>query len=159
MKLFPLTLGKIALALSLLCIGSVTQVSCQTQTKKEHKSSPHIMEIDAAYMKQNIFDYEKNPTKFVYKGDKPAIIDFYANWCGPCRQLAPKLEKLVDELNGEVLLYKVNVDNNRDLAYQFNVESIPMVIFIPKEGRPYQTMGNLPEETIKEYIEKIRTKE
>lgn len=145
-------------SIGVLLSGSALQVSCQNNTKTDKKEVSYIKEIDAAFMKEHIFDYEKNPTKFVYKGNKPAVIDFYANWCGPCRQLAPKLERAIHSYNGEVILYKVNVDNNRELARQFAVESIPMVLFIPVKDTPYQTMGNLPEASIKEYIEKILPK-
>lgn len=147
-------------ALSLLLIGSFAQASCQNKAKGSEKKQEvaYIRDIDASFMKEYIFDYEQNPTKFVYKGDKPAIIDFYADWCGPCRKLAPKLEQIVKSYNGEVVLYKINVDKNQELARQFAVESIPMVLFIPVQGTPYQTMGNLPEEAIKEYVEKIHPK-
>jgi thioredoxin len=116
------------------------------------------MVIDAKYMKEHIYDFEKNPTEFVYKGDKPAIIDFYADWCGPCRQLAPKLERIVAESNGQILLYKVNVDKDEALAAHFGVKSIPMVLFVPTKGMPIQTLGNIPESTINEYVQEIISK-
>lgn len=155
------TLLRVLLLSATLLLGVATRASCQSKSKKQtaqEVSHPNVMVIDAKYMKEHIYDFEKNPTEFVYKGDKPAIIDFYADWCGPCRQLAPKLERVVAESNGKVLLYKVNVDKDEALAAHFGVKSIPMVLFVPTKGMPIQTLGNIPEDTINEYIQEIISK-
>ncbi|MGP1582202.1 thioredoxin domain-containing protein [Porphyromonas endodontalis] len=161
MKLLRHSLFRVLLLSATMFVGVATQASCQSKSKKQttqEASQPHVMVIDAKYMKEHIYDFEKNPTEFVYKGDKPAIIDFYADWCGPCRQLAPKLERIVAESEGKVLLYKVNVDKDEVLAAHFGVKSIPMVLFVPTKGMPIQTLGNIPEGTINEYIQEIISK-
>lgn len=117
-----------------------------------------VRNIDAAFMRQNIFDYKENPTKFVFKGKRPAILDFYADWCPPCRALSPKLTDLAKKYKGEIDIYKINVDNEGELAKFFGVKSIPMLLFIPMEGTPIQTLGNLSVEELEQTIAKIRVK-
>lgn len=117
-----------------------------------------VRNIDAAFMRQNIFDYKENPTKFVFKGKRPAILDFYADWCPPCRALSPKLTDLAKKYKGEIDIYKINVDNEGELAKFFGVKSIPMLLFIPMEGTPIQTLGNLSVEELEQTIAKIKVK-
>ena len=88
-----------------------------------------------------IADYEKNPGSFEFLGDKPALIDFYAGWCGPCKMLAPVLEELSDEYAGKVDVYKVNVDDEPELASLFRIRSVPTLVFAPMEGDPHIAMG------------------
>lgn len=106
-------------------------------------------------MKEYIYDFEANPTSFVYKGDIPAIIDFYATWCGPCRALAPKLQKLTKEYEGKFVVYKVDIDKNPTLAELFGVKTIPTMIFVPLKEKPYLSTGNLPMEGLRQMVEKI----
>lgn len=105
----------------------------RTATDDTKKESP-IKHIDARYMRENIFDYKANPTKFVFKGKKPAILDFYADWCGPCRQLSPRLETLAKKYAGKIDVYKINIDDETELAKVFGVQSIPMLLFINTDG-------------------------
>jgi len=102
---------------------------------------------------KKVWDFEKNPNTFIYKGELPAIIDFYADWCGPCRRVAPIMEKLAEEYDGKLLVYKVNTDQERGLSAAFQVKSIPMVLFIPLEGQPAMQVGALPEEGYRKVIE------
>lgn len=126
--------------------------SCTANAQQESK---WVIEIDASYMKEHIYDFDAHPNEFVYKGEKPAIIDFYADWCGPCRALGPKLIKAAEEHQGEVIVYKVNVDKNKELAAHFGVQSIPTILFVPVEGTPYLSQGNLPSKSINEMLQKI----
>ena len=100
-----------------------------------------------------VWDFEKNPNTFVYKGKLPAIIDFYADWCGPCRRVAPLMEKFAQEYDGKLLVYKINVDQEKGLASAFQVRSIPMVLFIPMEGMPYKQVGAMQEQGYRDVIE------
>ncbi len=113
-------------------------VACTAQSKKESGSSKaEIQHINANYMREHIYDFDAHPDTFVYKGTKPAIIDFYADWCRPCRQLAPKLQEVADRYADQLVVYKVNVDENPQLASLFGVQSIPMVLFVPLDDLPY----------------------
>lgn len=97
--------------------------------------------------KETIFDYsiEKD---WKYKGDKPCIIDFYTTWCGPCKQLAPIMEELSLTYAGQVVFYKVDTERERELAYVFNITSIPQVLYIPLEGKPMILKGLYPKENM-----------
>ncbi len=100
-----------------------------------------------------VWDFEKDPNTFKYKGKHPAIVDFYADWCGPCRRVAPIMEKLAEEYDGKLLVYKVNTDQEKELSRAFQVRSIPMVLFIPMEGQPMMQVGALPEEGYRKVVE------
>lgn len=87
-----------------------------------------------------VMNYEKNRTEWVYEGDTPALIDFYADWCGPCRRAAPILEELAKEYEGKIIVYKVDTQKEQELAAVFGIQSIPAFLFVPKTGKP--TMSN-----------------
>lgn len=93
--------------------------------------------------KEKIFNYETSED-WAYKGDLPAIVDFYADWCGPCKMVAPVLEELSKDYEGKIRVYKVNTDEESDVAGVFGVRSIPTILFIPMEGNPQTAMGALP---------------
>jgi thioredoxin len=105
--------------------------------------------------KQLIMDYEKNPRTWVFEGDKPAIIDFYADWCRPCRMIAPIMEELAVEYEGQVDIYKVDTEAQRELASVFGITSLPTVLFIPAEGKPSAQKGALPKESYKQIIDEF----
>lgn len=102
-----------------------------------------------------IHDYEKDATNWKYLGDKPALIDFYADWCGPCKQIAPILEELAKEYEGEIYIYKVDVDKEQELASLFGIRSIPSMLFIPMEGQPSMASGAAPKTELKQTIDKV----
>lgn len=103
---------------------------------------------------EKIFDYEKN-NQWSYKGERPAIIDFYADWCGPCKMVAPILEKLSSEYEGKVDIYKVNTEAEQELAAAFRISSIPSILFIPKNEDPQMAMGAMPKEGFEEAIKTV----
>ena len=105
-----------------------------------------------------VYDYEKSPQEMKYLGDTPAIVDFYADWCRPCKQIAPVLEELAKEYKGQIYIYKINVDNERELAQVFGITSIPTLIFIPEKGPAQVAQGALPKESMKEVIEEVLLK-
>lgn len=102
--------------------------------------------------KEDIFDYTKEKD-WKFKGDKPAIIDFYADWCGPCKMIAPVLEELSEERK-EVNIYKVDTEVEQELSAVFQIRSIPSMLFIPKEGQPMMQAGALPKGALEEIIDK-----
>jgi len=103
--------------------------------------------------KEKVFDYTQTK-EWSFKGDKPAIIDFYADWCGPCKTIAPILEELDTEYES-IDFYKVNTETENELAATFGIQSIPSILFIPLEGSPQMALGALPKETFKKAISEI----
>ncbi len=113
--------------------------------------------MTTADFKARVFDYTRDSV-WQYKGEKPCVIDLYADWCGPCRRLAPILAELAEDHCDEVVFYKVNVDKERELAYYFQASSIPMLIFIPLKGKPQVLRGLRPKEDLEAVIQEILLK-
>ena len=97
----------------------------------------------------------RNEKEWKYKGDKPCVIDFYTTWCGPCKRLAPIMEELSQKYCNQVVFYKADTERERDLAYFFNITSIPQVLYIPMEGKPVLLKGLYPKEEIIRIIDKF----
>ena len=93
-----------------------------------------------------VFNYELNK-EWKFEGDKPCVIDFYADWCGPCKMVAPVLEELSKDFDGKLNVYKVNTEEEQELASAFGIKSIPSFLFVPAEGQPQMAMGALPKDT------------
>ncbi len=108
-----------------------------------------VKNIDYKFFIKNIWDLEKYPDSFAYEAKLPCIIDFYADWCGPCKKVAPIMEEIAQEYEGKLLVYKVNVDKDLKLPTIFKISSIPTVFFLPKEGQPLSQVGALSKE---EYV-------
>lgn len=104
--------------------------------------------------KEKVFDYSNN-TEWSFNGDKPCLIDFYADWCGPCKMVAPVLEELSNEYDGKLNVYKVNTEKEQELAAVFGIQSIPSILFVPKEGQPQMAMGALPKETFEKAFKDV----
>lgn len=90
--------------------------------------------------KQKVFNFDESKD-WKFEGEKPAIIDFYADWCGPCKMVSPILEELAEEYEGKIDIYKIDTEDQRELAASFGIRSIPSILFIPKEGQPQMTTG------------------
>jgi len=103
--------------------------------------------------KDKVFDYTVNKD-WSFKGDKPAIIDFYADWCGPCQMIAPILEKLSDKYGDDLVIYKVDTEQQMELSQVFGIRSIPTMLFIPMGKQPMMQPGALPENVLEDVIEK-----
>lgn len=133
-------------------IAMIILATAFTANAQEEKKESKVKHLTYNEFLKEVWDFEKDPNTFSYKGKLPAIVDFYADWCGPCRRVAPIMEKLADEYDGKLLVYKVNTDQERDLAAAFNVKSIPMVLFIPMEGQPMMQVGAMPEEGYRKVV-------
>ena len=105
-----------------------------------------------------VANYEANPTEWKYLGDKPAIIDFYADWCVYCRKLAPVLEELAAEYDGKIYIYKVDTEKEREIAAAFGVRALPTLLFIPLNGDPQVAQGAVPKEDLKRFIDSVLLK-
>jgi len=104
--------------------------------------------------KEKIFDFESNK-EWEYNGELPSVIDFYADWCGPCKMVAPVLEELSKEYEGKVNIYKINTEKEQELAAMFGIKSIPTILFIPKEGSPRMAAGALPKQSFVEAFKDV----
>lgn len=136
----------ILIAIAILAFG----FTANAQEKKEESKVKHLTYNE--FLKK-VWDFEKNPNTFIYKGELPAIIDFYADWCGPCRRVAPIMERLAEEYDGKLLVYKINTDQEKELSSVFQIRSIPTVLFIPMEGQPMMQVGAMQEQEYKQIIE------
>jgi len=102
--------------------------------------------------KDNVFNYEE-AQEWKYKGELPAIIDFYADWCGPCKMVAPILEELSETYEGKLVIYKVDTEVEQELSSVFGIQSIPTLLFIPVDGNPMMQKGAIPKNAFKQVIE------
>lgn len=149
----------------LLLLAAIVAVSCSnsTETKAQADNKAQATEnvgdegktihMNKEMFIERVMDFETNKEEWIYLGDKPAIIDFYADWCKPCKLIAPIMDELADEYKGQIYIYKVDTQVERELASIFGIRSIPAVLFIPMEGQPQMSTGALPKETFKDAID------
>lgn len=157
--------------ISFLLILTLTAgaVSCKGKNEKkseiandtltiENTNSGKPIHLTRAEFLKVVYDFEKSPKEFVYNGDKPAIIDFYADWCAPCKKVAPILDKLAKEYEGKIYIYKIDTEAEQQLAAEFGIQSIPTMLFIPMNEQPQAAVGALPEESLRKAIEEVLLK-
>lgn len=111
--------------------------------------------LDKAGFQKKVADIESNTKEWTFLGDKPALIDFYAPWCGPCKRLSPILEEISEEYVDRIDIYKVNIDEEYDLATAFGIHSVPTLIFVPLNGNPQMITGAPPKPELRKAIESI----
>jgi thioredoxin 1 len=104
--------------------------------------------------KEKIFNFEQNK-EWKYEGSVPCLIDFYADWCGPCKMVAPVLEELQKEYGSNLIIYKIDTEQEQELAGMFGIQSIPSLLFVPVDGQPQMAMGALPKATFEKAIEDV----
>jgi thioredoxin len=104
--------------------------------------------------KEKVFNFEENKD-WKFEGEKPCMIDFYADWCQPCKMVAPILEELQEEYDGKINIYKIDTEDQKQLAGMFGIQSIPSLLFVPVEGQPQMAVGALPKETFKQAIKDV----
>ncbi len=119
---------------------------------EEVKVKPEHLTLET--FEEKVFDFEANK-EWSFKGELPAIIDFYADWCGPCKKVAPIMEELAIEYDGKVKIYKVDTEDQKQLASTFGIRSIPSILFIPKDGQPQMSTGALPKAEFVKMIKEI----
>lgn len=110
------------------------------------------IQLSADKFKEEVFDYSQGKD-WEFKGDKPAIIDFYADWCGPCQMVAPVFEELSEEYKEDIVIYKVDTEAEQELSAIFGIQSIPSILFIPEGKQPMMQKGAMPKHTLKKVIE------
>ena len=141
---------RIQIIIAVLCalvFASTAGISANAQEKKG------VITLSSKEFKTLVYDIPDKDLE--YLGTKPAIVDFYASWCGPCRAISPILEELAAEYKDKIVIYKVDVDASEDLAREFGVRSIPAVLFIPMKGKPTMTVGGRSKEDFKKQIDSM----
>ena len=128
--------------------------STTPETSVEEKPASNVIHLTTAEFRSKIFDYQ-NATEWKYLGDKAAVIDFYATWCGPCKVIAPILEELATKYADSLYIYKIDVDKEPELSAVFDVMSIPTLLFIPLHGEPQMAVGVLPKEDLEDFVKEI----
>lgn len=127
-----------------------------TSCNNSSKTSKHKpIKLTKAEFLEKVYNYEKNPKEWKYEGTKPAIIDFYADWCAPCRKIAPILDELAQEYGDKIVIYKIDTQKEQELAGAFGIQSLPSLLFIPLEGQPELAKGAFPKETFEKAIETV----
>jgi len=159
MRKLLLTLSAAALIIS-ACGNQKTEGKTNKEpgsTVASSSDSNSSEKLTKALFVQKIWDYTKSPNDWKYLGNKPAIIDFYADWCGPCKIASPILDEIGSEYEGKVLIYKINTDQERELAQVFGITGIPAFLYIPTSGKPVMMsgIGRSKEDTKKMFIENI----
>ena len=118
----------------------------------------NVVKLNKADFLTKVFNYEKNKDKWVYEGTKPCIIDFYADWCGPCKKIAPILAELATKYKDQIIVYKIDTDKERELARAFGISSIPTLFFIPAEGQPQIISGSMSKADFEKVIKQVLLK-
>ena len=137
----------------LFFLASAVIIALSTKAQSvSSNSNGKVIHIGKTEFVEKIYDYEKNPDNWIYNGKKPAIVDFYADWCGPCRMLSPTLESLAQKYKDKIIIYKVNTDKERELAAAFGITSLPTLLFIPMDKMPQVAQGALPKEDLEKAI-------
>jgi len=160
MKLLKHTFALFLLLFTIIaCTGSGNKhaksgVDSNSELKqKKGVKNMKVIHLTKAEFLSKVYNFEKNPNDWKYEGDKPAIVDFFATWCGPCNALSPIMEELAEEYGGKIYIYKVDVDQEEDLAAAFGIRSIPTLLFVPQNGKPTITQGALPKSDLKKMID------
>lgn len=151
---------KIVLVLSLALVGIFNYACAGNPEKKNGSASSEqaapdkgeVIQMDNALFMKKVFDYTKG-AEWKYEGDKPAIIDFYADWCGPCRKIAPLMKEFAKEYEGKIVIYKVDTDKEKELSGAMGIQSLPTVVFIPLKGEPRTIVGAADKATFKRAID------
>ena len=151
-KIFILGLTAIMLA---SCGGSKKEKNANnTQQETTVEDNTYTKSLDYKTFVKKVWDIERYPDSFAYQGKLPCIIDFYADWCGPCRKVAPIMEEMAQKYEDEIIVYKVNVDKEQKLPTIFKVKNIPTVFFFPTDGQPLSQVGALSKEEYQNLINK-----
>lgn len=137
------------------CSGSKKEKNANnTQQETTVEDNTYVKSLDYKTFVKKVWDIERYPDSFAYQGKLPCMIDFYADWCGPCKKVAPIMEEMAQKYEDEIIVYKVNVDKEQKLPTIFKVRNIPTVFFFPIDGQPLSQVGALSKEEYQNLINK-----
>lgn len=140
---------------SLVVLFALFSTSCAQSKKEEKKEDVSVIQMDKQMFLDKVFDYTTGATEWKYQGNKPAVIDFYATWCGPCRMVAPILKDLAKEYGDSIVVYKVDTDKEKELSMAMGIQSLPTIVFIPQTGQPQIIVGAADKATFKRAINEV----
>jgi len=138
---FTLIINIVPAKFSVLLVAFFFLISGSVTARPVPATEGDVEKINVSQFKAQIMDFEKNPKEWKYAGTLPCVVDFYADWCGPCRLASPALEELARKYKGKILVYKVNTDQERELSAIFGISGIPAFLWIPQNGNPTMTSG------------------
>lgn len=140
---------------SLIVLFALFSTSCAQSKQEEKKEDTSVIQMDKQMFLDKVFDYTTGATEWKYQGNKPAVIDFYATWCGPCRMVAPILKDLAKEYGDSIVVYKVDTDKEKELSMAMGIQSLPTIVFIPQTGQPQIIVGAADKATFKRAINEV----
>lgn len=132
--------------------------STQSNDEVKKENTMKTIALTKSDFLTKVANFEANPSEWKYLGDKPAIIDFYASWCGPCKTIAPILDELAAEYGDQIYIYKIDTEKEQELAAAFGIRSIPTILFVPMTGQPQVAQGAMPKASFKEAIDSLLLK-
>ena len=138
------------------CTGKNKESKIEDKQQTEKNVEP--IHLTKAEFLSKVANFQTNPSEWKYLGDKPCIIDFYATWCGPCKMVAPILNDLAKEYDGQIYIYKVDVDAEPEIAAAYGIQSIPTIFFCPTNGTPQMSQGAMQKENFKKMITEVLLK-
>ena len=140
---------------SLIVLCTFTTIACAQTANEGKEKEADVIQMDKQLFIDKVFDYTTGATEWEYKGEKPAVIDFYATWCGPCRMVAPILKDLAKEYGDSIIIYKVDTDKEKELSMAMGIQSLPTIVFIPQNGQPQVIIGAADKRTFRQAIDEV----
>ncbi len=150
MKNYKLTIVIMSLFLFITACGGGNDKKAKTP---EENSTMQVIHLTKAEFIKRVSNYEAKPSQWKYEGNVPCVVDFYATWCGPCKMLSPIMESLATEYHGKLIIYKVDIDQEEELASEFGVQSIPTLLWVPMSGDPFVTRGSMTKAELKKIVD------
>lgn len=153
-------MGVLSALILAACGGASEARSAQNENQQNEQQSKTTtvmkpIHLTKAEFLKKVVDYEGNPTEWKYLGEKPAIVDFYASWCGPCKRVAPILDELAAEYGDKIDIYKIDTEQEQELAAAFGIRSIPTLLFVPMEGKPQMVQGAIGKADFEKIIQEV----
>ncbi len=139
----------------ILTLLALVVIASPAVAKDKNEKKMTTIHLTKSEFLERVYNYETNPNELIYEGDRPALVDFYASWCGPCKAIAPILEELAAEYGDQIYIYKINTEQEQELAQAFNIRSIPTLLFIPMQGKPTMAQGAMPKAELQKSINEL----